>query len=403
MVTIEGGFHLTSEGGNRVSVETQSALTFFDNISVTQTDQHARALGLYGEVLMPRGSQKARFASFSTPQHLFSTRKNGCSWNPKGGLRMNVDEFNTCAIEFDGEQCIDTFYGTCFEALFGSGNASREFGSTPEGQRILIKMMQKIYQGLGNSFFDLYHFANHPLIKTANIESFYTAGVEAWADYVDQMINDECGGLVTQLDALAAEGNPYYSAKIPDADINVSKRKYTGDVIDLLNSVRERASYNLRAMCDNGMMVDGANRMPAYLVTDDVFNAYKDWIRAKAGTNELAYRYTIEGMDGTTNLMRNVLMIDSMPIVRWSACSNFDAITGAYSTRVALVSPQVFGVLSDVSGIQQSQFEGMGLVMQQSPLLKDKGKIYMTTGFRWGAGIADTDFVCMASNVSTPR
>ncbi len=400
MAMIEGGFGLNAtDAGNRIEVQTESSVQIFNNIAVLQTDQYARALGIYGDVVLDR-NLKGRFASLSTPKHLLSKRKNGCTWNPKGGVRMNVDEFPTCPVEFDGEQCADTFYGTCFERLFGPGNSVRDFASTPEGQALLANMLTKIYQGLGNSFFDLYNFANHPLIEQANTEGFYRAGVEEWADYVDQMLSGDCGGLITQLDALAAAGNPYYSAIIPLSDINVATKKYTGDVIALLRSVKENASADLQSAFDSGMMIDGANRMPVYLVTNDIFNALKDWITSKAGTNELAYRYTLENADGTTQLMRNVLMIDGVPIVRWDACARFDAITGAQSTRVALVAPQAFGVLHDVASL--AQWEGMGLLVEQSNRLADKGKVFMTTTFRWGAGIADTDFVSMASQIVHP-
>ena len=400
MPLIEGGFGLTStEAGRRVSVTTESALIIFDNIAVTQTDQWARALGLYGDVVLGR-DLKGRFASFSTPKHLLSSRKNGCTWHPKGGLRMNVDEFPTCAVEFDGEQCPDTFYGTCFERLFGPGNAVRDFAGTAEGQELLAKMLTKIYQGLGNSFFDLYNFANHPFITDANTGAFYNATVSEWTAYVDQMLTGDCAGLITQLDALAAKNEPYYNLDIPLTDLNVATNQFTGDVIALFERLKEAASSDLQSAIDTGVMINGANRMPIILVTKDIYNAYKAWITSKAGSNELAYRYVIENNDGTTQLMRNVLMYDSMPVVRWDAPSRFDALTGAQSHRAAIVAPQNFGVLHDVADLQQ--WEGMGLMVEQSPLLRDKGRIDMTTTFRWGAGIANTDFMVMASKILHP-
>lgn len=400
MPTIQGGFALTGDAaGRRISVQTEPSLNIFENVSVLQTDQYARALGVYGDVVLGR-DLTGKFASFNTPKHLLSNRKNGCSWNPKGGLRMNVDEFSTCAVEFDGEQCNDTFFGTCFERLFGTGNAVRDFASTSEGQNLLAQMLTKLYQGLGNSFFDLYNFANHPLITQANNEAFYTVAIGEWNDYVDQMLSGSCGGLITQLDALAASGARYYDMTIPTTDLNVTTNKYTGDVIALFESLKDQASPELKSMMDAGMMINGANVMPVIMVTNDIFNAYKAWITAKAGTNELAYRYVIENNDGTTKLMRNILMYDGMPVIRWDAPSRFDAITGAQSHRAAIVAPQVFGVLHDVTDL--AQFEGMGLMVEQSTRLQDKGKVFMTTTFRWGAGIANTDFVSMASNILHP-
>lgn len=398
MPMIEGGFGLTStDAGRRITVQNESALTIFENVSVLQTDQFARQLGLYGDVVL--GSDlKGRFGSFNTPKHLLSNRKNGCTWNPKGGIRMNVDEFPTCPVEYDGEQCLDTFFGTCFERLFGPGHTVRDM--TPALGDLLAAMMTKLYQGLGNSFFDLYNFANHPLITQANTEGFYNVSVSEWEDYVDQMLSGECGGLITQLDALAAKGERYYNLDIPETDINIATGEYTGNVIALFEYLKASASADLQTAIDTGMMVNGVIRYPVLLVTKGIYNAYKAWITSKAGTNELAYRFTIENSDGSTQLMRNVLVYDSMPVIRWDAPARFDAITGAQSHRAAIVAPGVFGVLHDVPDLRQ--WEGMGLIVEQSQMVKDKGKIYMTTGFRWGAGIANTDFVVMASNILHP-
>lgn len=403
MPVIEGGFGLFSQDtSRRITVTTESTLNIFENVAVVQRDQYARQLGLYGEVSVGR-DLNARFLSFSTPKHLLSPRKNGCTWNPKGGLRMNIDSFPTCAVEFDGSQCTDTFYGTCLERLFGPGNQSKDFYSTPEAQAVLAQMLTRIYQGLGNSFFDLYNFANHPLIDLANTNGTYAVSVSEWEDYVDQMLADDttgrnaCAGLVAQLDALKAAGNPYYTMDIPTADITVATNKYTGSFIDLIEDLKSAASPELQTAIDSGMMVGNQLLYPIILATTAEFNAYKDYIRSLAGTNELAYRYMIEGSDGTTMLERNVLRYDNMPVVRWDAHTSFDKIVNVQSHRVAIVSPGVFGVLHDIDPL--SQFEGLGLIVEQSMLLRDKGRIDMTTNFRWGAGIADPNFCVMASNV----
>ena len=399
MPVIEGGFGLTGTQTSRIiSVQTESALNIFDNVAVMQRDQYARALGLYGDVIL--GSDlKGRFANFTTPKHLLSDRKNGCAWNPKGGVRMNIDTFSTCPVEFDGEECPDVFYGTCFERLFAPGNGVRDLAGTAEGQALLAQMLRKLYQGLGNSFFDLYNFANHPLISAANSASFYNVSIDEWEDYIDQMLSGDCGGLITLLDELAAKGQPGYGMDIPD--VNPTTGAYTGNIINLIEDLKASAGPELTTAIESGMiMPDGSTRYPVILATTAEFNAYKAYIRSLAGTNELAYRYMLEGTDGTTKLMRNVLVYDNLPIVRWDACVGFDAITGAQSHRMAIVAPGVFGVMHDVSDL--AQFEGMGLVVEQSTRVQDKGKIFMNTTFRWGAGIADPNFVVMASNVLHP-
>lgn len=399
MPTLQGtGISFDQSASSRqIRVERRTALTIFENAAITQRDAEARALGLYGQVSVGR-DLKAQFATLSTPRHMFRKRGNGCTWNPKGGMRMNVDSFPTCAIEYDGEQCPDAFYQTCFEQIFGTGRGAYEFAATEEGQKLFAAMLRKIYAGLGNSFNDLSNYANHPLIKQANLAGFYKVTVKEWEDYIDQQLSGECGGLITQLDELAALGTQGYTRGLA-VDSNM---KYTGNFVTDLEALLGDATAELTTAVQSGVTLDnGTTRYPIVLATSEVFDSYKAQIRAMAGTNELAYRYMLEGGDGTTKMMRNVLTYDNMPVVRWDSNNAFDAITGAKQHRLAVVVPGMFGVLHDVDDL--AQYNGMGLVVEQSKSLKDKGKVFMNTTLRWGAGIANPDLVAMASTVLHPN
>lgn len=398
MPVIEGGFGLIqTDSARRITVQREPALNLFENIAVVNRDQYARALGVYGDVSLNR-ELKAEFASFGVPKHLWSNRKNGCTWNPKGGIRMGIESFPTCPIEYDGEQCPDAFYGTCFEKLFAPGNGIKDFYATEEGQNLLFSMIRRINQGLGNSFFDLYNFANHPLIEQANTEGFYNVSVPEWEAYVDQMLSGECGGLITQLDELAARGTAGYTREVP---VNATTGAFNSTFVTLIEQLKADASAEMQTAIESGMEVNGRIMYPVVMATPEIFDQYKSYIRSLAGTNELAYRYMLEGMDGTTKLERNILVYDNMPVIRWDAHVGFDKITGAKSHRMAIVAPGVFGVLHDVDEL--AQWDGMGLMLEQSQMLKDKGKIYMTTTLRWGAAIADTNFVVMARTVLQPN
>lgn len=396
MPQLEGGILFEQiNGANTISIQREAAVTVFENAAVMNTDRHARALGAYGSVVLGR-DLKAEFISFSTPRHLFSSRKDGCTWNPKGGVRIGIRKFPTCPIEYDGEQCPDAFYGTCFERIFGTGNNARDLMATAEGQAIMSQLLTRVMQGLGNSFDELYNYANHPLISLANTAGTYKAGTKEWTDYVDQQMSGECGGLITQLDELKSKGIAGFTLELPVSGTGA----FSGSFVTELEKLKAQASAELQAMMQNGLQVNGVTRYPIIFATAEVFNSYKNYIKSLAGTNELAYRYMLEGADGTTKMMANVLVYDNMPIVMWEAPGAFDALVGTRQHRLAIVAPGAFGVLHDVDDLQQ--FAGMGLVLQQSPLLKDKGKIYMTTTLRWGAGIAGTALCAMSSTVLAP-
>ncbi len=401
---LQGGFSITSANGPQIVMQTESALRFFNNFAVKNYDRDARDLGLYAEVNLGR-DLKGRFASFTTPKHLLTARKNGCAWDPKGGVRLNISEFPTCPVEYDGEQCPDVFYGTCFERMFTPGSLT-PLTDSPEAQAVMAQMLERIYLGLGNSFYSLYNFANHPIIEQVNTTGTYAVDVAEWTDYYDQQMTGECGGLITLLDAFKENDlyNQYYNGVIPigASGIELATDKYVGDITELFQSLVDAASPELKIAINRGVNVDGRMLKPVILVTTPEFNAYKKYIKDMAPTNELAYRYLIEMSDGTTRLSKNVMEWEGLPVIPWEANTEFDAITGVRSHRAAIVTPGSWGVLANVEDVPNRMFSGAGLVVQQSTELKDKGKVYMSTTFRWGAAIADPKMAVMYSNIIRP-
>jgi hypothetical protein len=401
---LEGGFSITSASGPQITLQTESALRFFQNFAVKNLDQDARDLGLYAEVNLGR-DLKGRFASFTTPKHLLGARSNGCTWNPKGGVRLNISEFPTCPVEYDGEQCPDAFYGTCFERLFTPGSQT-PLTDSAEAQQVLGLMLERIYLGLGNSFFSLYNFANHPIIEQVNTTGTYAVDTQEWVDYYGQQMSGDCGGLVTQLDALKEDDlyNQYYNLVISTgaSGIDIATDKYVGDITELFEALVDAASPELKIAINRGVNVDGRMLKPVILVTTAEFNAYKKYIKDMAPTNELAYRYLIEMSDGTTRISKNVMEWEGLPVITWEANTEFDAITGVKSHRAAIVTPGSWGVLSNVEDVSNRLFSGAGLVVQQSTSLEDKGKVFMSTTFRWGAAIADPKMCVMASHILRP-
>ena len=399
MSMIEGGFSITSsDNAGRIAVQTDTATVMFNNFVVKNIDADARALGLYADVNLGR-NLKARFISFNTPKHLLSSRKNGCQWNPKTGVTLGIDEFDTCPVEANLEQCPDALFDSCFERIFDP-NSTSPWGSTAESQDVLARIIEAIYTGMGNSFYSLYNFANHPLIDQANEAGTYAVDADEWAAYVDQQMSGNCGGLVTQLDALAqnTEYAQYYSNVIATgaSGINETTNKFDGDVIEFFRSVIDAASPELKIAVRRGIKVGTRQLRPIMLVTYEIFRAYQKWIQDN-GSLESAYRYLVTLNDGVTTNSANILAFENIPVLPWDAFIDFDATVGVNSHRALLTVPGNFGVIASVDGIQDRLFAGQGLVIQESPLLKDGGKYFMKSTFRWGAAIADPKLAVMFS------
>lgn len=395
--------------GRYVEIETQAALRLFQKIVLQEQDLTLNQLGLFSHIRVKPG-QPARFASLSVPAHILSSRKNGCAWNPKGRSILTVDEFPTCAVEYNGEQCPDAFYGDCMEAIFGPGNGVRDFDSDPVAQQMLIALLNRIYTGLGNSTSALYHYANHPDIEAANTAGTYAADPLEWDDYYDQQMSVTCGGLITQLDQLKDEGRENYNVTIADGDVDANGN-FTGDIIDLFEALIAASSPELKSWCKNGVTATGLSPLqsqmikpvggkiyPVILLTAAEYRAYEQYlIQTFAGVPQI-WEYILTGVDGDRIIMQNVLKYKGMPVVQWDEVGTFDAIVGTESHRAAIVAPGAFGIAHDVPDLQQ--FTGQGLRIEQSRRVRDKGLVFMDTTYHIGAGIVDPRFITMASNIN---
>lgn len=378
---------------NYIRVRTGAWLNIFNKAAIIEGDLTNDRLGLYSRLIVD-GEGKAKFGTIKTPNHLFRPRQNGCVWNPNGKIRIGLTEFDTCPIEYQGEQCPDAFWNSCFESLFTEGRGVRDLESG-EIARVMALALQQLAIGLGNSFHELYQFANHPDITTADTNGTYLVDDDQWEDFFAQMVGSadrpvNCSGMVTILDELADAGTPGYTISIPAGDIDADNN-YTGDVVALFNQMVNAAKPTLKTFARTGYGAGAARRYPILLVSDNIYRAYQDYLITTFPQIPTILQYFLTGVSPEVSLVPGVLNWNGIPVVSWDAVTSFDEIVGTNSTKIALVAPGAFGVASDVRNLRQ--YEGMGLRMVQKLDPPDNGKIYMDTTLRWGAALADIEYV----------
>lgn len=412
-INFEGITIDADRSGRYIEVPTADTMTIFEKVSVRETDIAMNALGLYTNVRL-NGKQKVVFGSLKAPQSVFRGRRNGCVWIPKGRIRQNLDEFPTCPIEVNMEICPDAFWNDCYERIFAGGNGVRNLLGTPQGAQMFQMILSVAYEGVGNSFSQVYNFANHPFIEQSNTAGFYNnasgEGMDEndWQDYYEQQTDPECAGVITTLDALMAEGQKGF-IEIPDADIDWANNEYTGDIIALFNKLINLAKGAFGSWIQNGGRVRGVTAaqndlyrpvggkvFPIILCTKPEFQAYEDYLITTFGTIPNIYQFFLTKDDGQY-LVPGVLRYKGMPVVLWDECSTFDEFVGTQSHRVCITAPGNFGIAYDVNSLEQ--FAGMGMRIVQKLDPPEMGKIFMHTTLRYGGGILDPDFVVMAQNV----
>lgn len=398
----------TIGNNNYIKVATGPWLHIFNKAAIVEGDIERDPLGLYSKLVV-NGEGKAKFGHFRMPNHLFRPRQNGCVWAPNGKIRMGLTEFDTCPIEYQGEQCPDAYWDSCFEGLFGEGRQVRDLYSSPDLRDLMMKTLEALAVGLGNSFHSLYHFAKHPAITTADTagksvtdgDGGYLVDDDEWEAYYAQQVGTDdrlvnCAGMVTLLDQLADEGERGYDIDIPSSDIDADNN-YTGDIIALFNKLIDRAKPMLRTIARKGQGTGTAKRYPILLVTEPEFRAYEEYLSTNFSQQPGILNYTLTGTNGPL-MVPGVLNWKGIPVVAWDESTAFDEIVGTKSHRVALVAPGSFGIASDVRSLRQNAGMGLRVVQKLDP--PDNGKIYMDTTLRWGAAIPDTEFIVYARNLN---
>lgn len=369
---------------------------FFQDIALKKTDITLNSMGLYTFLNVGRHG-KAKMTSLTVPKNLLQSRKNCKTWNPKGRMGLKIDEINTEPVEYMGEQCADAIYGTCLEYMAGAGNAVRDITATPEGQALFAQMLDNIFLGLGNSFYDLATYGQHPLIYDSATNSWWNQEAqteEDWADFIDQQTGIAVKGHVTLMDEVQAEGYNHFNIQIKDSE--VSGTKYVGDPIELFKRVEAGATLKMRTILRRRRQ----DMQVVYLVSPGIFDAYKDYILHTYDKIDESFRYFITRANGMIEPVDGVLRYDGKLVVSWDELAEFDELVGTTQHRIVATVTGNMLVAQEVENI--SQFDGLGLRVVQRLDAPYKGQTFMDTNFRLGTAIADTDFMAMGSHVVTP-
>lgn len=392
-----GGLMFSGNGSSRfLSIPTDVAIQFFRKIALKYPELALNTLGIFSIGSIGR-NREGKFASMGTPKHLLQARQKGCTWKSKGKISTDLTNITMCPIEYMGEQCPDAFWGDCFESIFGVGDKVHDLFGTAEGQAIMKEMLRQIYIGLGNSFFELAWWGQHPIIDIADADNSYTESRQQWLDYIDQQ--DACGGWMTMIDKYKNEDNlDQFSVPIYESDTD--GKLYTGDAFDLLDRVLSGA---VGTMDDILTIGEESDLDPILLCSEGIFDRIAEQIQLKFGQLPQSMEYFInsETVIGGKKIMRNTLRYKGYVIHKVSAWKKFDQITGTITHRMILTAPKVFGMIHDVPDL--AQFRGMGLKVTQHLEDPYKGMTYMSTTFKMGTAILDKELIVNASLTLFPN
>ena len=391
-----GGIQYDSTRSTRyIDIQTETVLKFFKSISLQKTRLRENAAGLYTFV-QTDGRGEARFASMRGPKHVLKKRQNGCVFNPKGKQVMFTEKITSQPIEYDNVICPDVFWNGCLEGLFGSGNQVKDLYSSPELQALLAESLEKQFDAIGNSYYDLAHFGNHPIIEESNINGWYQTNgtpTQEWDDFVDQQ--EAFSGIYTIMDGLKDAGREEYN--LPIYLNEVDGKRFIGDPTELFERGMEKARTPMRQAA---IKTTSMGIPLVFKCTRGIFDKYKKDLIAEYVNIPESFYLKVKGLNGQIFTIPDVLWYDGKLVMPDDEQELFDEVTGVITHRCTLLMPGVWGITYDVDPNQQ--FAGMGMQIVQKLDPEYKGKIFMTTTFRQGAGIVDPDFITMSSLVLVP-
>jgi len=383
-----------------LTLNINASMTLFKELAIQRPDLVGNWFGLYSFGTISKGSD-IRWGYLNMPRHVLQERNNGCIFNAKGEMSLDVTKTAPCKFKYNGKQCPDVF-GDCLEAVLAPGNDGKNIMATDAGRRLFAEVIGGIFMAIGNSLYDVLEFGQHPATTAANDGDTYTVPEQEWQDYVDQQ--KICRGRITHIDTLrqaAIDGDTslnQYNVQILEADLSANRTEYTGDPTVLFKRVRSAAPAKFRNYARNSR---NGNMKPVIEVTAAIFQAYVDHLMSTWDKIDQMFYYFYSGKfcqaNGCIETMPipDVLMWDGYPVIARHDWTEFDEMHGIITHRCLFSAPGVYGIAFDVQSL--SQYAGMGLEVVQRLRAPYQGEVYMSTQFDAATAILNRDWVVNAS------
>lgn len=389
-----GDFDLIGGATRRATLNLETVTQVFQKVFIEKGSPFSDTMGVFS-YLDVGADGKAKLMEIGTPRHVLQSRKNCRTWTPKGNVNLTPGEISTAPIEFMGTQCSDSYIGSCLEKILPLGSDVWDFTGTPEGQQMFALILQSLYTALGNSIHDVVLYANHPNIATSDTNGYFDAAkvsAEEWADFIDQQQGIDMKGIYTLIDEAKTDAVPGFDVDISSYYTSEGFWNSSADVTALFDLVMSNATGELNVALER----ERGNIDVAIIVDGETFKAYKRHLISLYSAIPESYLMMTEG-----EAERGVLMYDGKPVIVDDSIGMMNAYLGTTTRRCILTAMGNMAIARQQTALP-SEYDGAGLVLEQSTLLRDKGRTDMYAAFRLGTAISDTDFMVSGEHTVTP-
>jgi len=206
-----------------------------------------------------------------------------------------------------------------------------------------------------------------------------------------------CSGWWDEIMSRSYSSDPHQKIRYVDSNDGTVSGNATNpaNVVPFLRQLRMSSSQILKNWNRNR----SRNDWPVYAVQSGIFNALRQYYQSL--NYEAVYSIIVDGEPVTGMLTLDGYVVAEIP--EWDM---YDAETGNMDETTGFSKKQraIFTAKENLTGLTNVRSldvaPGSGLVIQQSPLLRDKGKKYMYYAFGMGFGVAQPQLMTASWNSS---
>jgi hypothetical protein len=376
-----------------LDLDTHNALQLLIEPTFQYDNILQRNLGVYK---IETGKDKMRMLHLNKPSNSLQP-KQGCEhWNPTVKFNLRPYEIGVCDYELNGEQCPDEFDEGCMRNLRGTLDSPDPYNS-PAINALMNAMVLLLRESLVDDVYKVAWFGRsnfRELVADGDYDlSHYSA------DQREKLISmiQVCDGWWAEIEARVYDTSDKGRVRW----INSNDGTVAGNAINpanveaYLRKMRLASSPILRFWNRNRPV----EQLPCYLVQTGIFDALLSAYQAKDCCELQMYTLNGEPVPG-------VLMFEGYQVIavpEWDMWDHetgqIDENTGYSRNQRALFTAKenlcAIANMSSLAGRPESS-----LVIQRSPLLKDKGKTWMFAQYGFGFGIAQPSLMTASWNTS---
>lgn len=323
-------------------------------------------------------------------------------WNPTVKTTLTNSSVTVEPYEVNGQQCTSEFEEAIGANIMGAGTDTLNF-NTPELQALVSSLTRLTGEALNDSIAQTLWFSdvnfntgndNWGLADLSHLDPAEAANLEV-------MLKNQSCGWDEIVDYCDSGQIPYIDSNDGNANGNATLE---ANVTDFFEDMIAAAHPSLRYFRETEARNPGTGNpiKGVFLVQGGIFKAYKNYLK-NLGT-EIA---NILITNGTR--VPNVLMYDDYMVLRMTDWDLFDYYTGRMNStsnesnyqRAIFTVPRNLTVACDVDNVNIPGIENAGFLIQQSPVLSDKGALLMYYAIRLGMSFAHEHLMVASFNSST--